>query len=230
MNGEFELYLPQDWVDLLADGPCGPDADAEAEVRFAELLANAFPLMDQAMRDAGVEGLLAWRRAMLDAGLVSHGVVNCPRDAEGDVAEAARRLIASGDPSAWSTWHVLTSVVDVPAAPAELDLGEFIVRVLGQRMDLEACYLESFSTEMGCGIGLIVQPPISGAADAASALLPGLDRRDTGSTHYGLAAALTTGAGGGPGLLVAGMCVDPEQVLELAALVAMIAGNSRVSV
>ncbi|MFF3646143.1 hypothetical protein [Streptomyces sp. NPDC002564] len=42
----------------------------------------------------------------------------------------------------------------------------------------------------------------------------------------GLAGALACSPEGGKGLLVIGTCLDPHQVRELAALVAIIAGNS----
>lgn len=235
--GEVELFVPHDWFDLLADTPPGPEADADADARFAQLLAETFPAMDKATLDAGVDALLALRAAMFDAGIISHGVVNCPRDPAADPAEAARRVVESGDRSTWVTWHVLSALIEVPAVTPELDVGELMARLLGQDLDPDASHVESFATEMGCGTGLIMQPTFPSAAAAVAAGQPqgadavaNLDLPDPGPepVRFGLAAALASAPGGGPALLVVGMSVDPTQVLELGCLVAAIAGNSRI--
>lgn len=201
------------------------------------MIASTFPAMDKATVDAGVDALLALRASLLDAGIISHGVVNCPADDEADPAEVMRRVAETGDTSQWRSWHILSAVVTMPAIPLEVDTGELIARMLGQDLDPDASHVESFATEMGCGTGLILQPEFPSAADAAAAGGPAatdlltdldLDGVEPGPARYGLAVGLSTPLGGGASLLAVGMCMEPGQVLEVAALVAAIAGNSRV--
>lgn len=235
VTGEFSLYLPADWLDLLADGP-GPEADDAARGRFFDLAAATYPRADRMIIEATVDGLMAWRSVVLSRGVVSHGVVSCPFPADTD-AEAPLAPEPGADSKSRASWHVLTAILRVPRLSPDCDLGELLARMVGAQLDPGGSYIEAFTTDMGCGVGLLLQPTIpaeTGAATSAwdqvaSTLAEnGVTTTTQTSRRYGLAAALAFPAGGGPGLLVTGICMDPTQLLELAGLVAVIAGRSKV--
>ncbi|MGQ0464266.1 MAG: hypothetical protein ACT4QG_02985 [Sporichthyaceae bacterium] len=219
--GLAELYLPADWLDLLDDGP-GPDADQAAGVRFAQLIATTLPGAGPELVAAGAQALLAWRARLLGRGVIGHGVVNVPLDEHGEPTTTAPGI----DHDRWACWHVLVGVVALPPTVAELDLGEFLARVLGHRLDPACSYLEAFPTAMGCGTGLLLQPALL-PGPLAVPESPAPDPAPGAGPHYGLTAALSFAHGGGCGLLVTGVCLDPDQLVGLGALVALIAGRSR---
>ncbi|MGQ0630260.1 MAG: hypothetical protein ACT4P1_04400 [Sporichthyaceae bacterium] len=231
-SGQVELCTPHDWVELLAENPPGPEADAAARARFFDLIQTALPTADPTIAHAGAEALMAWRARMLSQGVISHGVINVPLDAAGDPLEAGAANI-----DRWACWHILTAVLHVPPISPELDLGEFVARVLGQHLDPSGSYLESFVTEVGCGTGLLLTPILdpSATADPNASGPPTAETPDENlttthapPTHYGLAAALTCPPGGGTGLLVTGVCLDPVEIAALGAVVAVMAARSRV--
>lgn len=199
-----------------------------------------YPRADLVTVEAAVDGLMAWREVVMGHGVLSHGIVNCPYIFDADVGPAVASGATPGASTAgrpgWASWHVLTAVVRIPPVSPEFDLGELLARLVGAQLDPEAAAVESFTTVMGCGTGLVLQPSISVPADAAQAwngiaralAEEGIDSPGANSLRYGLAAALAFPAGGGLGLLVTGMCMDPRQVLEVAGLVAVIAGRSHV--
>lgn len=201
-----DLLLPGDWFDLLAD----ETAEAARE-RFADLVTRSYPRADATTCNALVQAMLDWRKFLLDGGAVVHGLVHAPTP-DGDHA----------------TWQVLAGATPLPAA-GEVDLATLITRVLGQQLDPQATVVESFETDLGSGIGIIAQPEIAPPTD----MPPEMAALGVVATHpvrVGLAGALAFPPEGGMGLLVVGMSVDPEQVLELAAVIAVIAGRAKLHV
>jgi hypothetical protein len=99
-----------------------------------------------------------------------------------------------------------------------LDLGALMSRVFDARFKERVAYVERFTTEMGIGFGFLSQPLVPVPEDWKDEVPAGL--------RTGLAGALACSPQGGKGLLVVGTCLNPDQVRELAALVAVIAGNS----
>jgi hypothetical protein len=127
---------------------------------------------------------------------------------------------AETDEGAPVRWHVLTSVVRLPAV-SDVDLTSVLARLVAVS-GREVLQVERFATDMGLGLGLIAQPEAAPPALDAWPPAPTDDQ-----PRLGAAAALSYAPGTGLGLLVIGMSVSPDQVLELAALVAVIAGRSR---
>jgi hypothetical protein len=201
--GVVDLYAPQDWFDVLAD-----DNEPTGE-HFADLVARTCPQASREVQGAMVQSMLAWRAALRDQGALAHGVVSAPHPAGGHAA-----------------WHVLAGVVDLPEAQ-DVDLAAVLVRQMEHDLDPEASWVESFETDMGLGVGFLAQPGIS----PDITLLAGMPTpvgAEAAPVRFGLAAALACPPTGGFGLLVVGACVDPGHVLELAAVVAIIAGRSTI--
>jgi hypothetical protein len=196
-DGAVALCLPADWCEILIDD--GDDARAHVE----QVLRTTWPTCPEHLRADSVELLLRWREDLLARGAVSHGLVNT-RTNEGAPAQ----------------WHVLTSVVRLPKA-TDVDLTSVLTRLVAASGQ-EVLQVERFATDMGLGLGLIARPEV------AAPVLAGVSLASSeGSRRLGAAAALSYAPGTGLGLLVVGMSVSPDQVLELAALVAVIAGRSR---
>ena len=129
------------------------------------------------------------------------------------------------DGAGHATWHILAGAVGLPEA-GEVDLSAVVARALGAQLDSQVSVVEAFETDLGLGVGLITQPVIEPPSDVPDELARlGVDTDEP--VRVGLAAGLAFPPDGGFGFLVAGMCVDPEQVLELAAVVAVIAGRAR---
>ncbi|MFE0799033.1 hypothetical protein [Streptomyces sp. NPDC058812] len=169
--GSVLLYAPTDWFDLLADGH---DEEA-ARARCADLINRSYPHKAIGLRQAYTDALTAWRRVLLNQGVITHGVVAVP---EGEYGRAV--------------WQISAGVVEVPAANQDVNLGEVLARHFAK-------------TEPDAGDG-------AGAARPLAKL--------------GLAVCLACPPGGGRGLLVVGTCLDAEQVLAMASIVALIAGKS----
>lgn len=112
-----------------------------------------------------------------------------------------------------ATWHVLTSVVPVPRHP-EVDPAAVLSRLLGSASP--DAYVEVFDTGQGRAVGMLEElvPVLPDGASAASA--------------SGRATVLALPRDVGLGLLVVGVCVDPAQLPDLAALVTLIATRSTV--
>ncbi|MEU1115823.1 MULTISPECIES: hypothetical protein [unclassified Streptomyces] len=196
--GLIELFVPPDWFDLLADG-----ADEEAtRVRCAEIIRLTYPETPAHRREEFVNGLMKCHERYLADGALMYGVITAPLPHTG----------------AQAVWQVQAGVVAVPSAPDEVDLGELMSRVFDVHFKDEVAYAERFATEMGFGIGFLSQPPVPVVENLRGDLPADL--------RTGLAGALTCPPEGGRGLLVVGTCLDPDQVRELAGLVAIIAGNS----
>lgn len=237
-GGEVDLFLPTDWLDVLDGRVSGPEVESRARARFADLIATTLPTADSGTVAAAVEALMTWRVSMLALGAVGYGIVSTPVDHSGEPIS----IEAADAATPWVCWHVLVCAVAIPPAPAEADLGELLARALGRCIDADVAHVESFATDMGCGMGLLAQPAIdravgifdpadvdpatgepsgalTGPVPVASEHLP---------ARYGLAAALTCAPGGGTGLLVTGVCLDPGQLLSLGSLIAVIAARSRI--
>lgn len=222
-QGQLELYVPNGWIDLLGAGS-NVDDDHVARCNFAELLQQTLPALSPAEIEQCAEALLGWRRQLLALGAVSHGIVNCP--AELRTVQPNQRV--DGGPR-WNAWHIVTAVTALPSLSSDVDLGELLARLIGSGLPHGAAHTESFATDMGCGAGLILQPPLASVSANQRDLIE-TDLPSPGEAlRYGLAAALACRPGGGPALVVVGVCIDPEQVLDLAAVVAVIAGRSTVS-
>jgi hypothetical protein len=145
---------------------------------------------------------------MLARGAVSHGVISAS--------------LPDGTPA---RWQVLASVVDLPPHP-DVDVTA-ILGELTRSHESDLHHVETFPTDMGLGVGMIGHRevrPWAGMPDLpALGFAVGAD-----PLRVGTAAALACAPGAVRGLLVVGVCLAPEQVLELAALVAVIAGRSRI--
>ncbi|MFF4250901.1 hypothetical protein ACFY1L_06825 [Streptomyces sp. NPDC001663] len=196
--GEVKLFVPPDWFDLMADG-----RNREAtRARCAELVRLTYPNTPDERREDFTEGLLYCYDKYLADGVIMYGVVTAPMPSSGSQA----------------AWQVYGGVVAVPERPAELDLGVLLERVFDERLAQTMAYVERFTTAIGEGFGFISQPPVQ---------LPRDWDDDSGTQmRTGLAGVLSCPPEGGKGLLIIGTCLDPDQVRELAGLVAVIAGHS----
>lgn len=200
-EGAVALCLPADWCEILIDDGDDPRAHVEGVIRAT------WPTCPEHLRAGSVALLLRWREDLLARGAVSHGLVN-----------------AWTDDGAPVRWHVLTSVVRLPEAP-DVDLTAVLTRlVAGNGRDV--LQVERFETDMGLGFGLIAQPEVAAPAPGTFPWATSPSASTDGRGRLGAAAALSYTPGTGLGLLVVGMSVAPDQVLELAGLVAVIAGRS----
>jgi hypothetical protein len=196
--GAVELCLPADWCEILVD-----DDDDDARAHVERVIRETWPTCPEHLRAGSAELLLRWREDLLARGAVSHGLVNA--------------WSADGAPV---RWHVLTSVVPLPVA-ADVDLTSVLTRLV-TTTGRDLLHVERFETDMGLGFGLIAQPEVA-APDLGTVPFAPADGRG----RLGAAAALSYTPGTGLGLLVVGMSASPDQVLELAGLVAVMAGRSR---
>lgn len=199
--GTAELFVPGDWFDLME---AAPDRNI-TRTRCVDLVASSFPDEPESRRSDIVDVLMAWYDALFSDGVLVYGTITAP-------------LPDSEEPVAW---QVFAGAVDVPAAPAELDLSAVMQGMIKPHLGVDDIYTETFTTAMGMGFGFAAQPaaPTSGAPGEEPAV----------QVRTGLAGALTCRPGGGKGLLTIGVCLNPEHVGPLAGLIAVIAGNSTVS-
>ncbi|MEV8016828.1 hypothetical protein AB0O76_10865 [Streptomyces sp. NPDC086554] len=210
--GEVSLFAPTDWFDLLTDG----QDDEAAQARIEQLVAQAYAHRDQGIRDSIADTFGTARRLFLDDGMISCGLIALPTTEEDGPV----------------TWQICAGVIDVSPLDPDINAGEVLSRHFGERLEGKQVYVESFPTEMGTGFGLVSQPGItpSGEVDTFPELPPpgGAPVSSRYAAQLGMSAALSCPVGGGSGLLVVGNCLDPEQVVSLAALVALICGKSKV--
>lgn len=211
LSGSVDLFVPEDLFDLLA-----PDDRDEALEEFCGLFSRMFPRAGEEDVANLAGGILRWRDRLLAAGTLLHGLVAVPPE--------------DGEPPAH--WHVFAGVVDVPRT-GELDTGSLLSRLVGRRVGEESGYTESYPTRMGWGAGLITQvapqpdPEVMGRAAPDTGM--DADRAGGGLPPVlGLAAGLAGPHGGDHGLLVVGLCLDVERLLDMAAIVAVIAGESMI--
>lgn len=197
--GVVDLCLPADWCDLVL----GDDAGARA--RFAGLAQQVWPGAPEDVRASVTDALVAWRARLVAAGAVSHGVVGA--------------VAPGGEPA---VWHVISSVVELPRSP-ELDLTAVLAELLPARIQ-DVLHVERFETDLGLGVGFVATPEVLPPPGTDPGAGPAAGGR---TVRTGLAGALACAPGAGHGLLVTGACLAAGQVAELAALVAMIAGRSR---
>lgn len=196
--GQVKLYVPPDWFDLMAEGT---DWDA-TRARCAELVRRTYPDTPEERREAFTDGLMDCYDRYFADGVLMYGVMTAPLPSTG----------------AQAVWQVHAGLVKVPSTPAELDLGTLMSRVFDEQFQERAAYIERFTTDMGFGIGFLAQPLVHVPEDWADDVDADL--------RTGLAGVLSCPPEGGKGLLVIGTCVDPDQVRELAGLVAVIGGSS----
>ncbi|MDI6519203.1 MULTISPECIES: hypothetical protein [Streptomyces] len=203
--GAVNLYAPTDWFDLVED-----ISEDSARARYEDLINRSYPQHEPSVRADFTAALLTWREILRKQGLISYGLVTVPAK--------------DGGPA---VWQIMAAVVDVPTVQADLDLGEVAVRLLGEELEGRAAYTESYPTQMGLGLGIISQPVMSPEGDLT--LFPAEEAQsgaDASVGRIGLAVSLSCPPGGDHGLLVVGNCLDPEQVVPLAGVVAVIGGNS----
>ena len=197
--GVVDLCVPADWAEIVL-----PDAE-QAQHTFADLVRRTWPRGPEELWTAAAEVLHGWRRVLMERGAVSLGLVSVPRE-DGPRAE----------------WQVLTSVVELPAEP-DVDVTAVLARVVEEQGE-NVLHVERFDTDMGLGVGLVAEREIRPLQ------VPGMPVVAPGGepVRAGVAAALACEPGARHGLLVVGVFFAAEQVTELAALVAVIAGRSRV--
>ncbi|GAA1929652.1 hypothetical protein GCM10009837_64180 [Streptomyces durmitorensis] len=200
-TGTVRLFAPDDWFDLAAD----IDEEA-AHARCTDLIDRSYPHREPGLRADFTAALMAWRQALREQGVIMYGLVTVP-DSEAGPA----------------VWQIMATVVEVPRVGNDLDLGEVVSRLLGQELTGRLVYTEAYPTRMGVGLGVISQPSMS--PDGELALFPHPDLGGDDS-HIGLALSLSCPPSGGRGLLVVGNCLESEQVVALAGVVALIGGNS----
>lgn len=200
LRGSVDLVLPPDLFDVMA-----PEDPGSALAFYRALFAELLPRATESDRTVLAEGMLAWRARLLADGVLLHGLVAVPDAQAGGTA---------------AHWHLMAGVVEVPDDP-DLDTAALAARLLGDDALGPHVYTESFDTEMGWGLGVITQAPLAspegpGGTDGGTPLPAAL----------GLAAGLSAPIGGDRGLLVVGICLDTDRTLELASLVALVAGSS----
>lgn len=196
--GEVQLFVPPDWFDLMADG-----ADRHAtRVRCAELVRRTYPDTPEQRREEFTDGLLYCYDRYFADGVVLYGIITTPLPSTGVQA----------------VWQVYGGVVAVPERPEELDLSALLSKVFDEQFAKNTAYVEKFSTAMGVGFGFVAQPLVRPPSDWE----PHADQE----LRTGLAGVLSCPPDGGRGLLIIGTCLDPDQVRELAGLVAVIASHS----
>lgn len=196
-----ELCLPADWCDVLLDEGQDPRSHMEGVVR------RTWPTCPPHLWDSSVAILVRWREDRLAQGSVSHGIVS-----------------ASTDQGAAVRWHIVTGVVALPPGP-EIDLSAVLTGYV-RATDREIVHVEAFETDLGRGVGLVGHPAVTPPEGLRSLGLPSVGD----AVPLGMAAALSYAPGARYGLLVVGLALAPEQVAELAGLVAVVAGRSRLRV
>ncbi|MGY2065435.1 hypothetical protein [Blastococcus sp. SYSU DS0619] len=201
-SGLVELCLPRDWTELLL-----PDDD-EARDHLDRLVRGTWPGGPVDVRADSTRALMDWRAAMLDAGVVSHGVVSAPRP-EGTAAN----------------WHVQTSVVPLPAVP-DVDVPAVVAELVRARWGAGPHHVETYETDMGLGVGIVAERTVLPPSQLRDLAVRGLEILAE-PVRVGVAVGLACAPGAAQALLVVGVCLDPAQVWELAGLVAVIAGRSR---
>jgi hypothetical protein len=196
--GQVDLFVPADLFELTT-----PDDPAEARRQFDALIGQMFGRMGDARRATLVDGIMAWRQRLDEVGVVMHAIAAVPPSDEHTAAH----------------WHFFAGVVDtVPLG--EIDAGEVMRRYLHTKPSTEHLYTESYPTAMGWGLGIITRDVLH------------LDELPVGAAHVppdvpvGIAVGLSGSPTGKLALLVVGLCLDTERTLEMASIVAVIAGES----
>lgn len=210
-DAKVDLLLPPDFYDLLH--PADPvQARTELDVLFRRML----PTASAEQIAAAVDGMMRWRELLTSAHVLVHGFVGVPAGEHTPVPVH---------------WHVLVAALEVPT-PDELDVGTLFARVLGQRWDETRTYVEPFESRMGWGVGVLgsftpqlpegIGPLVAGLGGHAVAGGPA--HAEVG--EVGVAATITGAHGSSVALGVLGVCIDPDQVLELGGLVTAIGAGS----
>ncbi|SOD67140.1 hypothetical protein SAMN06297387_1294 [Streptomyces zhaozhouensis] len=196
-----QLYLPTDWLNFLEDG----DDQGAARRRYERLLTEIFPHMPAAGHREIVEGLMLWRDRLWTEGFLAHGVICVPAEGEDRAA----------------LWQILVAAMKLPATSGELDTSTLMQRMAGGSELDHLTHVEKYQTEMGLGLGMIGRPPLTLPGGGT---VPG----DGGEPRRcGMASALSYAPGAEFGILAVGVSLDPEQDRQLAMMVALIAGRSR---
>ncbi|WP_062209212.1 hypothetical protein [Streptomyces sp. NBRC 109706] len=196
-----QLYLPTDWLNFLEDG----DNRDAARRRYEQLMGRLYPNMPAEGHREIVDGLMLWRDSLWTGGFLAHGIISVPAD--------------GGEKAAF--WQILVAAMKLPPTNAELDTSALLQRMVGSSELDYLTHVEQYQTEMGLGLGLIGRPPIT---------LPGGDiarGSDGEPRRTGMAAALSYAPGAEFGIIAIGSCLEPEQDRQLAMMVALIAGKSK---
>ena len=193
-----DLALPEGWTDLLLDVD-----DEGAPGHYLGLAEAAFPGAGSALLEQVRDGLLRWRAVLQQHQVLSSGIVSQPAT---DDAPAVQ-------------WQVLTALVELPAWSHELDLGAVLATLFAEAGD-STVHAEAFPTDLGLGFGVLALPTLTFTRSAL-----GLEQVPP-PLQVGLALGLTAAPGSRAGLLTMGTCLDPEQLVELGAVVATVTGGS----
>lgn len=193
------LQLPADWIDLLEDR----ENVSAALRRYQSLIQRIFPTMEEEARRQAVDALAAWRKTLWEDGWMAHGIIAVPATEEkSDVL-----------------WNIMVRLVKVPAFNREVNIGEVLTRLMKQDAE-NVLHVESFTTNMGLGAGMVATPEVPGSTPKE-----GQDKPPS----FGAGAAISCAPGGGWGILAIGNAQDPTQAGEVAWLVSQIAAHSRLA-
>lgn len=199
--GHVDLFVPADLFELTT-----PEDPAEARRQLESHVGAMFGRMGAEQRTGLVDGVMAWREKLDEIGVVIHAVAAVPATDEHTAAH----------------WHFFAGAVDtVPLG--EVDAGEVLRRYLDTQPLAENRYTESYPTAMGWGLGVVTRDVVR------------IDTPSSGSTGLpaqlpiGIAVGLSGTTQGTLALLVVGICFDVERTLEMASIVAVIAGESVIS-
>ena len=112
--------------------------------------------------------------------------------------------------------------MELPPVP-DIDVTAVLARLCAEQGE-NVRSVEQFETDMGLGVGILAEREVRPTP------LPGMpaSELDDQPIRMGVAAALACEPGARHGLLIVGVCFSPAQTTELAGLVAVIAGRSRV--
>lgn len=212
--GTYDLLVPTDMFNVMVP----PERD-QAEIAFRDLFARMFPSAGSAELDILSDGLLRWREALLERGVIFHGVVAAPAgfEYEGHVYGEAH-------------WHVLAGVTPVPVHDDDIDPGAVAARALAADYDDDTTYSESFETRMGWGAGVITELTLSTITATPGRKGPTGVPTDAVPDRIALALGMAGRHGSDHALFVAGLAFDVEQKHEMAAVVALMTGQSSIDV
>lgn len=243
--GTASVVLPGDMFNLMA--PAGP---AEARAKFAEMFTEMFPHGTQEQRAVLTEGLLAWREMLFEHGFLTHAIVSVPVPEDGGGPAHWQVLVGGVEVPTHGqidVGAVLGQSLAVDLAHPDTYVEHFTTdHGWGVGVVTRIAAAGVGAAERGThppppeeaqsddDAGRTAETPAPGYAAARDELgnaFDGLSRSfgdlPGAGSELGLTATLTADHGAPYGLLVLGFCLDTERLLDLAAVVGVIAHESR---